>query len=268
MKTTTVNTNETLRIVLLLSGAFMFAYCFGIVIHELGHVLAYRWYGVPTKTFVIHPFGRNYMEPTFDISYGTLLVFSSGSLFNVICAVVCSIVLRRAATLFLMPFFMWASTALIQESIAMILDIANGGTFDWSMVVAAGIPGWLVACISALFLILGSLYFLRLIAFAGLTRNTPFVKVFGINLVSVVPYFLLALIYASTFQKTMMFAKSVPLLSSICLSLVLSVVFRPTYAWLERAAPDRKFGPVTWTHAAWSFGLALLIVLIGLFFFN
>ena len=262
------NRNPSARIILLLSGAFIFAYCFGIVIHEIGHVLAYRFYGVSTKTFVIHPFGRNYMEPEFDIERGQLLIYASGSLFNVICAVLFSILFRRVRSLFIVPFLMWGSTSLIQESIAMILDIANGGQFDWSMVVRAGFPLWLVIVLSISFLTLGSLYFLRLMAFAGLGRSDSYTRILGVSLVSVVPFFLIALIYAGLYQKTMIFAKTIPFVSSIGLAIILSVIFRPTFEFLERAMPNRKFGAIGGHHIVFSVGLALAVILTGLLFFN
>lgn len=265
---TTLNNNTTSRIILLLSSSFIFAYCFGIVIHELGHVLAYMHYGVSTNVFVIHPFGRNYMEPVVDITYGKLLIGASGSLFNVFCAISLSFLLRRTKTVFFMPFIIWGATSLIQEAITMILDIVKGSQFDWSIVVATGIPVWIVICLSITFLILGIMYFLRLMAFAGLRKSDSYTKILGVCLASVIPFFLLALIYSSLYQETMIFSKMIAFISSIILSLLLSIIFRPTFDYLEKILHNKKLSTIGWQHIAFSTGLALVMILTGLLYFN
>lgn len=264
---TKVNSNTSSRIVFLLSGSFVFAYCFGTVIHELGHVIAYLYYGVSTDVFVIHPFGRNYMEPVVEITHGKLLIGASGSLFNVLCAVSFSFLIRHTKNLFFMPFLMWGATSLIQEAIAIILDIIKGSQFDWSIVVATGIPIWIVICLSISFLLIGSLYFLRLMAFAGLKKEDSYTKIISVSLISVIPFFLFALIYASLYQETMIFSKTIPLISSIILSLILSIAFRPTFDFLEKIL-HKEVVLIEWRHISLSIGLALVIILTELLYFN
>jgi hypothetical protein len=263
-----INNYTRSQIIFLLSGSFVFAYCFGIVIHELGHVLAYLYYGVSTDVFVIHPFGRNYMEPAVDITHGKLLIGASGSLFNVFCAVSFSFLFRHTKNIYFMPFLMWGATSLIQEAIAMILDIVKGSQFDWSIVIATGIPIWIVICLSISFLLIGSLYFLRLMAFAGLSKSDSYAKILSVCLGSVIPFFLFALIYSSLYQETMIFSKTIPLISSIILSLLLSMSFRPTFDYLEKILPNKKISTIGWKHIAFSCGLALVIILTGLLYFN
>ena len=264
-----VNSNTRSKIIFLLSGSFIFAYCFGVVIHELGHVLAYLYYGVSTDVFVIHPFGRNYMEPVVDITHGKLLISASGSLFNVLCAISFSFLFRHTKNIYFMPFLMWGATSLVQEAIAIILDIVNGSQFDWSIVVATGIPIWIVICLSISFLLIGSLYFLRLMAFAGLRKGDSYTKILSVCLASVIPFFLFALIYASLYQETMIFSKMIAFISSIILSLLLSIAFRPTFDYLKKVVlHNKRVSTIGWQHIAFSIGLALVIILTGLLYFN
>jgi len=263
-----LNCNSKSQIIFLLSGSFIFAYCFGIVIHELGHVFAYLYYGVSTDVFVIHPFGRNYMEPAVEIAHGKLLTAASGSLFNVLTAIGFSFLFRHTKKIILMPFLMWGATSLIQEAIAIILDIVKGSQFDWSIVVATGIPVWIVICLSICFLLLGSAYFLRLMAFAGLMKSDSYTKILIVSLASVVPFFLFSMIYASLYQETMIFSKTIPFISSIILSLLFSIAFRPTFDYLEKILPNKKDSIIGWQHIVFSIGLALIIILTGLLYFN
>jgi hypothetical protein len=263
-----VNNSIGIQIIFLLSGSFIFAYCFGIIIHELGHVLAYLYYGVSTNVFVIHPFGRNYMEPMVDITHGKFLIGASGTLFNVFCAISFSFLFIRTKNLFLMPFLIWGATSLIQESIAIILDITKGSQYDWSKVISSGIPLWIVISLSIFFLVIGSLYFLRLMAFAGLKKSDSYIKILSVCLGSVIPFFLFALIYSIMYQKTMIFSKTVPLISSIILSLLLSITFKPTFNYLGKILPNKKAITIEFQHIVFSISLALIIILFGLLYFN
>lgn len=265
---TIVNSNTGFQIIFLLSGSFIFAYCFGIIIHELGHVLAYLYYGVSTNVFVIHPFGRNYMEPVVDIVHGKFLIGASGTLFNVFCAISFSFLFRHTKKLFLMPFLIWGATSLIQESIAIILDIIKGSQYDWSKVISSGIPVWIVLCLSISFLMIGSIYFLRLMAFAGLKKSDSYIKKLSVCLGSVIPFFLFALIYSILYQEKMIFSKTIPLISSIILSLLLSITFKPTFNYLEKILPNKKASVIEFQHIVFSIGLALVVTLTGLLYFN
>jgi len=265
--TDTFNRSPTLQIVLLVSGSFVFSYCFGVFMHEVGHVLAYLYYGIPTSVFVVHPFGRSYMKPGVDIENGLLLIGVSGSLFNIACAMSCSFVFRHSRNLMLLPLLMWRATSLLQEAVAMNLDMISGGRFDWAKVVATGIPMSLVVWLSIIFLVVGCISFLRLLALAGVTRGDSLYRILVICSGAIVPFFLVSFAYAWMFDQTLIYSKLVALASSVALSAMVAVLFKPAFPYLEEP-PDYRSGNVEWKHAAFATGLALSVVIAELRLFG
>ena len=257
------NKNSAVGISLLLFSSFTFAYSLGVLLHEIGHVLGYQSFGVPTIEFVFQPLGRSFMEPQFEVEGNVALgiVYSAASLFNVLCA---SLVLGftwRKQSLMLFPFMMWGATAPIQESIAIILDVANGGAFDWTMVVAAGVPMAMVLLLSFFLMILGCLIFLRLITFCGLAPRDPWIKKVAISISAIAPFFALSLVYSLAHQGEMLFSKGIALGSSLGLAILLSSVHGVSFEFLERFFPV-EMQRIERIHVVFPLGLCLVVFLI------
>lgn len=271
MDRSTINDDTILKTLLLIAGAFIFAYSFGVFIHEIGHVLAYQYYGVATKVFVLDPLGHSYMEPVKDYAAGELFQRSGGSLVNIFCANIVFVLLWKKQNLYTFPILMWAPTAFIQESIAIILDVMNGLPFDWAFVVAEGIPVFAVLCLSAIFLTVGCLIFLRLVALAGVRPHYSSLKIMTICIAGVAPFFILSLVYAGYFLVSdldnWVISKSISLGASIVLSIFLSILFKPLYPILEKLLPV-KTQKLERSHVGTALFAASAFLIFGALFYN
>ena len=263
--------NNIGRIILLVASAFTFAYCFGVAVHEVGHVVAYQYYGIATEKLVLDPFGHSYMVPVIENAAGELLQRSGGSLFNIFCACCLSAVFWKKHNLYAFPILMWAGAAFIQESVAIILDILNGSTFDWALVVKEGISVYLVLLLSAVFMFIGCSIFLRLLAIAGVRPNYPITRIMMICLLGISPFFVLSLIYVSLFlvseQDNWVFSKSIALGASILLSLIFSLLFKPLYPMLQKILPINTQS-ISQGHVTFSILVALSFFIFCAFLYN
>ncbi|MET1256550.1 hypothetical protein [Aliikangiella maris] len=261
---------------LLIAGAFTFAYCFGVIIHEIGHVLAYWYYGISTTTLVLDPLGHSYMTPAIENPEGELLQRSGGTLFNVFCAILSASFFWKKKSLFALPILIWPASALIQESIAIILDVINGLPFDWAFVVASGIPIYMVLLLSIIFLISGCGVFLYLLSIAGISKSWPTPKIIASCLIAVTPFFIISLIYALFFLESdrdnWVLSKSIALGASILLSIIMAFMFKPSIYFLQTMLGTKPgtnskqrltLGPVILSNIT-----ALFIILFCGLFFN
>ncbi|WP_444996107.1 hypothetical protein [Aliikangiella sp. IMCC44359] len=268
----TITNNSFFKILILISSSFTFAYCLGVGVHELGHVLAYQYHGISTKTFVLDPFGHSYMVPEIDYAEGELLQRSGGSLFNIFCALLVSSVFWKKKNLFAFPLLMWPATALIQESVAIILDIINGMTFDWAFVASEGVPVYAIIGLSIVFLILGCSIFLSLLSIAGLKPSDSISQIIATCLISVTPFFIISLIYAMFFlvsdKDNWVLSKSIALAASIVLSMIIAFLFKPTYPFLNRFIIPISNQIVENKQVVSSMIITLLFIAFCSFFYN
>ena len=87
MKTLETEKNSYIQTALLVLGAFIFAYSIGIVFHEIGHVLAYKIYGVSTTNFVIQPLGQSFMSTAVEVKNDFALGVVNGAAPSLMCLV-------------------------------------------------------------------------------------------------------------------------------------------------------------------------------------
>lgn len=231
-------TNNSASIILLIACSFVFAYALGVVVHEIGHVLAYACYGIPTKVIVLDPLGHSFMTPVEENAAGELLQRSGGPLFNIVCACLCSAVLWNRSSAYLYPFSMWVSVAFIQESVGMVLDLVNGDDFDWALVAAEGVPTYVIAFFAGVLLLLGCPLFLRMLALAGVHPSRSYFDIARLCVLGISPFFAISLVYAVGFltstKDNWVFSKSISLATSIGLSLCFAGVYRPLHPLLSR----------------------------------
>jgi hypothetical protein len=211
------------------------------------------------------------MVPFKDYAEGELLQRGGGSLFNILCACCVSSLFWKKHNLYAFAILMWSATAFIQESVAIILDVINGLPFDWSFVVAEGVPVSIVLCISVVFLFVGSGLFLRLLAIAGVRTFWPLTRLIALCVLAISPFFVISLIYAGLFlvsdQDNWVLSKSIALGASIALSLIFSLLFKPLYPVLERFLPIRD-QVIKLSHIGLSTAAAFLFLLFCTIFYN
>ncbi len=133
------------RVMVLVMGASVFAYLFGVVVHEFGHYVGAAIVDVPVERIVLHPFDLSYND------YGDLsgvsqlrpaIESAAGPVVNLVAgAGVSLLVWRRRSTRWL-PVVMWGPLALVQEGVGMVIGLVDYPDVesDWVSVMNAGVP--------------------------------------------------------------------------------------------------------------------------------
>lgn len=254
--------NRLAHQVLILSTSFVFAYILGIIIHEIGHVAAYALVGIPTDAFVIHPFGRNYMLPAQEAPKEFIpFVYMAGTLLNLITATALWVTLKRTRNSFLLPLLMLSATSFIQESIGIILDVVNGGDFDWAIVSDTALPTPVIFAISSILLVIGCIQFLKMLAMVRVRKDLKQAIMVALSVVT--PYFLLSLGYVLLFEENKIPARAIALGVSVILGISLSVIYTLNQSRLEVGSLK-----IETRHVRFSVVLMLTLLCFGLTFFN
>ena len=129
-----------IKSILLLAGAFAFAFLLGEAVHELGHYLAHRAYGHTGIGIHLDPFGGSRIAGVRALPRAAMAWTSAaGPLANLACGVACSLLLWRVRRLGLLPWTLWGPVAMVQEGVSLSLGfLTPGGDARW--VAAAGVP--------------------------------------------------------------------------------------------------------------------------------
>ena len=138
-------------------GAFTFAFFVGSVVHEFGHVIALKAFGVYQYKVVIHPFLGNYM--TWDLNNDYIgYVDAAGPLFNILVGNIFFIVFWSQRQTITPSLLLLGPVALIQEGFNSLIQIAlNIPGSDSVRIIAAGAPGSLLMIIDVLLFSFGVL---------------------------------------------------------------------------------------------------------------
>jgi len=158
---------------LLLLSSFVFSFCLGEAIHELGHFLAHRAHGVDVAVR-LDPFGGSH------IVGGSLaplelwgITSAAGPLLNLAIAVSLFVVLWQLRRPSLLPLLLWGPVALVQEGVTFSLGLLTPGG-DAALIAASGVPAGLVLGAGILLLATGVGGVCLLLPQAGLSPSASF----------------------------------------------------------------------------------------------
>lgn len=266
MGTPGVKGKPILMPVLLLLGSFVFAFCLGEAVHELGHFLAHRAYGVSVG-IKLDPFGGSQILNGSSAPQEIMGVTSlAGPLFNLLLGLLVSLSLWRVRKPLLLPLVLWGPTALVQEGVTFSLGMLTpGGDAQW--IVEWGVPALLLILLGVLFFALGIAMICWLLPLVNLSPADSFGRKSAVVLGGMVSFFVIRLVFSSIRSSSAVMENTVPLVFSILLATIVVSLYKPLNSLLSRISKTRLIS-VTWPATAVSIALGLGMVVFQLVTFN
>lgn len=252
--------------ILLLFGSFVFAFCLGEAVHELGHFLTHRAYGVEVG-MVLDPFGASRILHGSAAPQEILGITSAaGPLLNLLAGLALSLSLWHLRRPALLPLLLWGPVALVQEGVTFSLGLLTSGG-DAQLVVDWGVPAPVLLGLGFCFLATGVALLCGLLPLVGLSSTDPFGRKLGIVAGGMVSFLLIRLLVSSSSSPAAARENTAPLLFSLLLAALVALLFRPL---ASRLGPGLDLEPsaVTWPAAMSSLALALGMVLFQMTFLN
>jgi hypothetical protein len=261
-----LSNRELLPSVLLLLGAFVFAFTLGEAVREMGHFLANRAYGTQAG-IVLDPFGGSHIVGGSAVAvHGRGVTAIAGPLLDLMAGLAVSVVLWRTRRPLLLPFVLWGPLALVQEGVTFSLGMLTPGG-DAQRMVQSGIPGPLIVACGLAFLVLGMASVSSLLPLVGLARSDSFGTKVTVVAGGMVPFMALRALVSSTSSVAALQENLVPLVFSLLLVTLVASVYAPVYRIMRRWSQATVF-PSTHPATFASLALATGMVAFQLAFFN
>lgn len=252
--------------VLLLLGSFAFVFCLGEAVHELGHFLAHRAYGVEVG-IKLDPFGGSRILHGSSAPHEIWGITSlAGPLFNLLVGLIVSASLWRLRRPALLPLVLWGPVALIQEGVTFSLGMLTPGG-DAQLIVEWGVPAAVILSFGILFLASGVALVCGLLPLVGISPTDSFGRKFGVVAGGMVSFMVLRLLASAISSPAAVQENAAPLIFSLLLASIVVAIYRPLDSVLNRV-PDGTPVPVTWPVAASSVALAVGMILFQIVFLN
>jgi hypothetical protein len=170
----TKQASQTINSVLLLAGAFTFAFLLGEFVHDSGHYLCHQAYGNTQVQVHFDPFGGTRIIEASGLPDRVLAITSAAGPFaNLFLGLTSFFLLWRKRSPQLLPLLLWGPIALIQEGVTFSLGLLTpGGDAQWIAILGIPLPIILITGIT--FLITGLCLVALLFYLAGMRRDDPF----------------------------------------------------------------------------------------------
>ena len=252
--------------VLLLFGSFVFAFCFGEAVHELGHFLAQRAYGLPAEVR-LDPFGGSMVSHEASAPVAIRGITSAmGPLLNLVASMTVTLALWRNRKPALLAFLLWGPVALIQESASLSLGIFTQSG-DAALIAGAGFPTVILLDLGVFFFLSGVLMFALLLPQVNLLPGDPFQKKFSVLSTGMVSFIGFRFLYSILFSGNLAEENAVWLIFTLVLATMVGALHRPLYPLLSQIA-EMKPASITKAEAGLSMALGLGMVLFQVVIFN
>ncbi len=252
--------------VLLLLGSFAFVFCLGEAVHEVGHFLAHRAYGVEVG-IKLDPFGGSRILHGSSAPQEIWGITSlAGPLFNLLVGLIVSLSLWRWRRPALLPLVLWGPVALIQEGVTFSLGMLTPGG-DAQLIVEWGVPAAILLSAGILLLASGVALLSGLLPLVGISPNDPFGRKFGVVAGGMVSFMFLRWLVSSFLSPDLALENTVPLVFALLLASIVVMLYGPLYPILNRISRTEPVS-VTWPVAIFSMTLGAGIVMLQLASFN
>jgi hypothetical protein len=255
-----------MRQVLLLLGSFAFVFCLGEAVHEVGHFLAHRAYGVEVG-IRLDPFGGSRILHGSSAPQEIWGITSlAGPLFNLLVGLIVSLSLWRWRRPALLPLVLWGPIALVQEGVTFSLGMLIP-TGDAQLIVDWGVPAAVLVSLGVLSLALGISLICRLLPLVGLSPADTLSKKFIVVTGGMFSFMFLRLLVSSFLSPDLALENTVPLVFALLLASIVVVLYGPLYPILNRISRTEPVS-ATWPVAIFSMTLGAGIVMLQLVSFN
>jgi hypothetical protein len=267
MNTTTIDrslSEDTLPIqkaksILLLAGAFTFAFLLGEMVHEFGHYLAHLAYGNAGVGVHLDPFGGSRIVGVTSLPLNVMGVTSAaGPLFDLVMATTCSLLLWRKRRPELLPFLLWGPVAMVQEGVTFSLGLLTpGGDAQW--IVAAGIPMAVVLAVGIGLLLTGIIMTSWQLSRVIFNQAIPFWDKFLVVLVGISSLMLVRAIHAYVTAPALTIENLVPLIFSVLLASIVVLLQSPLTSILHNVSGTSR--RISWSNVALAMALGMAMFL-------
>jgi hypothetical protein len=219
--------NQTINSILILAGAFIFAFLFGEFVHDCGHYLCHLAYGNTQVKVHFDPFGGTRIIGAQGLPHRVLAVTcAAGPLVNLILGLSSFFLLWKIRRPLLLPLILWGPVALIQEGVTFSMGLLTpGGDAEW--IETLGIPPLILLTNGVTFLIIGSLLVDVLLDLAGIKQNDPFGRKLLIIFTSMCSLMLIRSIHSFLVTPSKVFENLIPLVFSVLLAIFTAAIHRP-----------------------------------------
>lgn len=251
---------------LLLLGSFVFAFCLGEAVHELGHFVVHRAYGVNVG-IKLDPFGGSMILHGSSAPQEIWGITSvAGPLLNLLVGMTLSLSLWRIRRPALLPLLLWGPISLVQEGVTFSLGMLTPGG-DADLIVRWGVPAVLLISLGVLFLASGVAMICWLLPLVNLSPADSFSRKFGVVTGGMVSFMVLRLLFSSFCSPNLLVENTVPLVFSLLLATIVASLYAPLHSILSRISRTEP-AAVTWPAVVVSMALGTGMVLFQLVSFN
>ena len=252
--------SKFLKTMLLLMGSFAFAFLLGEMVHEWGHFLAHRYFGVEGVSIHLDPFGGSRILGVRDLPLREMGITTiAGPGLNLVAGILATMLFWRFSKPAFLPLILWGPVALIQEGVNGSLGLLSPGS-DAQWLARWGAPEWLLIILGVVFVLTGTGLISRILYRCGVLDKKSFLirfilLFFGLGLLMILRG------VASLFQSPAAALENLP---SLVFALILAV-FISGLQRIWRTPPEGK-GPdyqiPTWADSSLVVGLGLGILLL------
>ncbi len=255
---------ERLKSFLILAGSFAFAFLLAEMIHELGHLLAHRYFGTQTAAIHLDPFGGSRIFGVHALPLEQMGITSAaGPALNLLLGTLTTLVVWPRMRPALLPFILWGPVALVQEGVNLSLGLLSPGS-DARWMVEWGIPAWLLVALGVLFVLLATGLISRILAARALSPDLSLGARFALIFFGLAFLMILRAVVSLFRSPAAAVENLVPLVFGGFLALIIS-------AWTEGLGRRRQSAGqpplvLTWrdSFSALGMGLGLLLLQIAL----
>ena len=210
--------------VLMLAGAFVFAFLLAEMVHEFGHYFAHLAYRTPGIGIHLDPFGGTHITGVNLITNEAMLVTTlSGPLSSLFLGIGTTLLLWRYRVPILLPLLLWGPVAMVQEGVNLSLGLLSPGS-DAAWISALLLPEGLVLGIGILLLIGGIVAMPFFLYLAGIQPDQPFWQQLVILWVSMGALMLIRLVVSAVVVPGSITENFIPLVFTFLLSVIVAAL--------------------------------------------
>ncbi|HSG42867.1 MAG TPA: hypothetical protein VLA72_06915 [Anaerolineales bacterium] len=255
---------QFIKLILLLAGSFTFAFLLGEMVHEYGHYLGHLAYENPDNVQVhIDPYGGSMIIGVTYLPDKIISVTSAtGSLFNLLLAVTCLLMLCPIRKPVLLPFLLWGPIAMIQEGVNFSLGMMTpGGDAQW--ITAMGIPKHILVLVGSFLLLAGIKTISLLLLLTSIQRDEPFKDKLLVVLLGMCSLMFDRFNHSVVASPVSIMEKLVPSIFSLLLVIFVALSYKPQNKNTDTTREKPK--QVTWsvTASSLALGISMLVFQIA-----
>jgi len=211
----------------ILFGSYAFAITLSSFIHEVGHILAMRYYGITSIRLVINPLTESYAMPLVSLPSEHMLLFSSsGMIFQFMVTTLIAGLLWRRRNILALPLLTCFPLSLLNIGSYLLM----GGIVDGSDVLLmadAGLPLSVIRIVGIITLLVGVYAFTRILAGMCMGADSSMLEI-ALPIVSSFSLYGLAMLIYGYYSGYGTMIGSINLVMAPILTAVLTLVFKKT----------------------------------------